>query len=168
LARINPPRINKLSIRRADPGRVRPRTPAFTSELFHAVTHASPEAVWNALTATGSPVGYLFGMTVESDWQPGSRVTMSVTDEWRIIGEVLAAAAPGMLAYTLGDEPGEASVYVKWELRAANGVTFIRLYVDEPWSPDGADSLEAAWLPVLSGLVAHLDQAAVQQPEEEG
>jgi uncharacterized protein YndB with AHSA1/START domain len=123
--------------------------------------------VWDALTATGSPVGHLLGMTVESDWQPGSTVTMRVTHEWRLTGEVLAVAAPHMLSYTLGDQPGEAFVYVKWELRAANDVTFIRLYVDEPWSPDGADSLEAAWLPVLYGLVAHLNEAAVQQREEE-
>jgi hypothetical protein len=34
-------------------------------------------------------------------------------------------------------------------------------------SPDGADSLEAAWLPVLYGLVAYLNEAAVQQREEE-
>ena len=146
---------------------MRPRTPAFTSELFHAVTHAPPEAVWAALTATGSPAGYLFGMTVESDWQPGSTVTMSVTREWRLFGEILAVAAPRMLSYTLGDRPDEPFVYVKWELRAANDVTFIRLYVDEPWSPDGADTLEAAWLPVLAGLVAQLDKTAVRQPEEE-
>jgi len=139
--------------------------PVLASELFHAVTRASPAAVWDALTATGSPVGYLFGMTVESDWQPGGTVTMIVTDEWWLTGEVLAVTPLHVLSYTLGDQPGEPSVYVKWELRATNDATFIRLYVDEPWSPDGADSLEAAWLPVLSGLVAQLDAAAARPPE---
>jgi uncharacterized protein YndB with AHSA1/START domain len=141
--------------------------PVLASELFHAVTRASPASVWDALTATGSPLSYLFGMRVESDWQPGGAVTMIVTDEWRLTGEVLAVTPHHVLSYTLGDRPGEPSVYVKWELRAANGVTFIRLYVDEPWSADGADSLEAAWLPVLSGLVAQLDAALSQQREKE-
>jgi hypothetical protein len=106
-------------------------------------------------------------MTVESDWQPGGPVTMSVTNEWRLTGEVLAVTPLQMLSYTLGDQPGEPSVYVKWELRAANDATFIRLYVDEPWSRDGADSLEAAWLPVLSSLVAQLDAAVAQRKVQE-
>lgn len=132
--------------------------PAFASELFHAITRASPQRVWDELTTTGSPVGYLFGMTVESGWRQGSTVTMTMTSEWRLTGEVLAVDPPHALCYTLGDRPGEPSVYVTWELRAAPAGTFIRLYVDEPWSRTAADCLEAAWLPVLSGLVAHLDQ----------
>jgi uncharacterized protein YndB with AHSA1/START domain len=131
--------------------------PAFASELFHAVTRATPEAVWDALTAAGSPVGYLFGMTVRSDWEQGSTVTMTVTGEWRLTGEVLAVDPPRQLCYTLGDHPGDPSVYLTWELRAALGMTFIRLYVDEPWPRDGAETLEAVWLPVLSTLVAQLD-----------
>lgn len=137
---------------------------AFASELFHASTHATPDCAWDVLTTSGSPVDYLFGMTVESDWQPDSTVTMTVTDGWRLIGEVLAADPPNMLCYTLGDQPGEPAVYVKWELRARPGGTFIRLYVDEPWSSASLECLEAAWLPVLSGLVAHLDQVAAQRP----
>lgn len=142
--------------------------PVFTSELFHAVTRATPQCAWDALTATGSPLGYLFGMTAESDWRPDSTVTMTVTGEWRLTGEVLAADPPRHLCYTLGDQPGEPCVYVRWELRAAPGQTFIRLYVDEPWSRAGADCLEAAWLPVLSGLVGHLDRIAAQRSGHEG
>jgi uncharacterized protein YndB with AHSA1/START domain len=137
----------------------------FASELFHAVTHATPEAVWGALTATGSPADWLFGMTVRSDWRPGSTVTMTITGDWRLTGEVLAVDPRRQLCYTLGDQPGEASVYVKWELRPALGMTFIRLYVDEPWPQDGVDTLEAVWLPVLSRLVARLDETAAQHQE---
>lgn len=132
----------------------------FASATFRAVTRATPERVWDALTTTGSVAGYLFGMTVESGWQPDSPITMTVTGDWRLSGEVLAVDPPNVLSYTLGDPPGEPCVYVRWELRAAHGVTFIRLFVDEPWSAEGPDCLEEAWLPVLSGLVAHLDQLA--------
>ena len=133
--------------------------PSFASEQFHAITSASPECVWNALTATGVPLDYLHGMTVDTDWQPGAKVTMALTDQWRLTGEVLAAERPRRLSYTLEDPPGSPSVYVTWELRRTGDGTIIRLNVDEPWPLAGSsEDLESAWLPVLSGLVKHLER----------
>ena len=110
------------------------------------------------LTATGIPLGYLYGMTVESDWRPGTGVTMTLGDRARLTGDVLVAERPCRLSYTLGDRPGQPSVYVNWELRALGDATIVRLYVDEPWpDADPADDLEVAWLPVLYDLVAYLD-----------
>jgi hypothetical protein len=40
--------------------------PPFASKQFHAITGANPECVWNALTATGHPLDYLHGMTVDT------------------------------------------------------------------------------------------------------
>ena len=132
---------------------------AFDSEQFHAITRAKPECVWNALTATGVPLDYLHGMTVDTDWQPGARVTLALTDQWRLAGEVLAAEGPYRLSYTLDDPPGSPSVYITWELRGTSDGTIIRLNVDEPWPPAGSsEDLESAWLPVLSGLVNHLER----------
>ena len=133
--------------------------PPFASEQFHAITSANPECVWDALTATGLPLDYLHGMTVDTDWQPGARVTMALSDPWRLSGEVLAAERPDRLSYTLDDPPGSPSVYVTWELRRTDDGTIIRLDVDEPGPPVGStEDLESAWLPVLSGLVKHLEQ----------
>ncbi len=135
------------------------------SELFRTVTSANPKVVWDALTATGSPLGYLYGMTAESDWQPGATLTMTLDDQWRLTDEVLVAERPRRLSYTLGDRPGEPAVYVSWELRAIGDATIIRLYVDEPLpQADVTDDLEAAWLPVLSGLVTCLDRCAPPRP----
>jgi uncharacterized protein YndB with AHSA1/START domain len=143
--------------------------PAFASELFRAVTSATPERVWDALTAAGSPLGYMLGMTIESDWQPGSTVTMTVSDQGRLTGEILSAEPPRRLSYTLGDRPGAPSAYVSWELRVADDVTIIRLYVDEPWpEPGAAEDLEIAWLRVLSGLVSYLERHASAQPGTTG
>ena len=133
--------------------------PPFASEQFHAITSANPECVWDALTATGLPLDYLHGMTVDTDWQPGARVTMALSDQWRLSGEVLAAERPDRLSYTLDDPPGSPPVYVTWELRRTDDGTIIRLDVDEPGPPVGStEDLESAWLPVLSGLVKHLEQ----------
>ena len=139
--------------------------PAFASEQFHAITSAQPQCVWNALTATGVPLDYLHGMTVESDWRPGAKVTMALTDRWRLTGEVLAAEQLRRLSYTLDDPPGAPAVYVTWELRDVADGTIIRLHVDEPWPvADSTSDLETAWLPILSGLVKHLERRISRRP----
>jgi uncharacterized protein YndB with AHSA1/START domain len=133
--------------------------PPFASEQFHAITTAEPECVWNALTATGFPLDYLHGMTVDTDWQPGAKVTMALTGQWRLTGEVLAAERPHRLSYTLDDPHGSPTVYVTWELRRTSDGTIIHLNVDEPWPlTGGSEDLESAWLPVLSALVNHLER----------
>jgi uncharacterized protein YndB with AHSA1/START domain len=142
--------------RATDPGGLRA---AICQRAIHAITSAKPERAWNALTATGVPLDYLYGMTADTDWQPGARVTMALADHWRLTGEVLAAERPRRLSYTLDDPPGSPSVYVTWELRRTGDGTIIRLNVDEPWPLAGnSEDLESAWLPVLSGLVKHLER----------
>jgi len=138
----------------------------FASEQFHAITSANPECVWDALTGTGSPLEYLHGMTVDTDWKPGARLTMALSDQWRLTGEVLAAEQPHRLSYTFDDPPGSPSVYVTWELRRTGDGTIIRLNVDEAWPLAGStEDLESAWLPVLSGLVKHLEQGPASPSE---
>ena len=141
--------------------------PPFASEQFHAITSADPECVWDALTATGVPLDYLHGMTVDTDWQPGATLTMALTGHWRLTGQVLAAERGRRLSYTLDDPPGSPSVYVTWELHATGEGTIIRLNVDEPWplAPSTQD-LETAWLPVLSGLVNHLERGPSSPTEQ--
>jgi uncharacterized protein YndB with AHSA1/START domain len=139
----------------------------FASEQFHAITAANAECVWDALTATGIPLDYLNGMTVDTDWEPGARVTLTLSDQWRLTGEVLAVERPYRLSYTLDDPPGSPSVYVSWQLRRTGDGTIIRLNVDEPWPlADSTDDLESAWLPVLSGLVKHLERGQSSPSEK--
>ena len=140
--------------------------PPFASEQFHAITSANPERVWDALTATGLSLDYLHGMTVDTDWQPGARLSMALTDQWRLTGEVLAAERPHRLSYTLDDPPGSPTVYVTWELRRTADGTIIHLNIDEP-APltRSTEDLEHAWLPVLSSLVKHLERSAAPSDE---
>ena len=133
--------------------------PPFASEQFRTITSAEPECVWAALTATGVPLDYLHGMTVDTSWQPGARVTIALTDQWRLTGEVPAAERPTRLSYTLDDPPGSPSVYITWELRNTGDGTIIRLNVDEPWPlTNSSEDLESTWIPVLSSLVRHLER----------
>jgi uncharacterized protein YndB with AHSA1/START domain len=129
---------------------------------------ADAERVWDALTATKTPLSYFHGMTVTSDWQPGSTITMRQEDElgqggtrkfWNvaICGEVLAADPPHRLSYTLGECQSDPTVYVTWELRSGDGLTIVRLYIDEPDAhPGSEDDLDIVWLPILSALAENL------------
>ena len=129
---------------------------------------ADAERVWDALTATKTSLSYFHGMTVTSDWRPGSTITMRQKDELRqgdtrkfwdvaICGEVLAADPPHRLSYTLGECQSDPTVYVTWELRAGDGLTIVRLYIDEPDAyPGSEDDLDITWLPILSALTENL------------
>lgn len=129
----------------------------FTTELFRIVTNAAEEQVWDALTATGQPLAYFYGMTLTSDWRPGAKLTLSAPPDQRLEGIVLAAQRPGRLSYTLGGGSDDVATYVTWELRRCATGTVVRLYLDEAGSHSRTtDDLEEAWLPVLSGLAAHL------------
>jgi uncharacterized protein YndB with AHSA1/START domain len=129
----------------------------FATELFRFVTCAAEEDVWDALTATGQPLAYFYGMTLTSDWRPGSNLTLTAHPDHRLEGIVLAAQRPGRLSYTVGAGSDEAPTYLTWEMRRCHAGTVVRLYLDEPGSPAcTTDELEEVWLPVLSGLAAHL------------
>ncbi len=131
---------------------------------------ADAERVWDALTATKTPLSYFHRMTVTSDWQPGSTITMGQDHEleqgdtrkfWdvAICGEVLAADPPHRLSYTLGECQSDPTVYVTWELRSVDGLTIVRLYIDEPDEyPGSEDDLDIIWLPILSALAENLSE----------
>jgi len=97
--------------------------PPLASEQFHAITSANPECVWDALTVTGVPLDYLHGMTADTDWQPGARVTLALADQWRLTGEVLAgrAAPPAVLhprrptRLTIGVRHLAAARHERWD-----------------------------------------------------
>ena len=144
----------------------------FVSVALPAFVAAGPQRVWDALTATGIPLPYFHGMTVTSDWQPGSTITMRLEGELAqgdrelsevtICGEVLAVDPPRRLSYTLGECKSDPTVYVTWELHPQEGRTLVRLYIDEPHTSTGSDDdLHIIWLPVLSALAEDLERERV-------
>jgi uncharacterized protein YndB with AHSA1/START domain len=131
-----------------------------TTELFRFTTTAGPEAVWRTLTSSQSTPRYFHGLSLRSDWRPGSAVTARGRG-WRLVGEVLAVAEPRRLSFTLAADGDQPETFVTWEVhRVDDGSpeagSIVRLYVDEP---DGGDDTESAWLPVVSALQSVLDEA---------
>lgn len=141
--------------------------PRLTSVVLTALSEAQPERVWEALTTTRTPLSFLHDLIVDTDWQPGSTVSMRVEgvpsgvapQTGILYGEVLAAERPRLLSYTLGERPGETSTYVTWQLSSREGSTIVRLFADEPGPCAGSpDELELIWLRIVTGLVRYLDR----------
>ena len=131
-----------------------------TTELFRFTTAAGPDAVWRTLTSPALTSRYFHGLSLESDWQPGSRVTAR-SRSGRLVGEVLAVAEPRRLSFTLAADDDQPETFVTWEIHDGEGGApapgaIVRLYVDEP---DGDDETESTWLPVISALQAVLADA---------
>jgi uncharacterized protein YndB with AHSA1/START domain len=127
------------------------------TKVFSTITGADSEKVWEALTATGRPIDFLYGMTFRGQWRQGATIVASIGEQFQLTGEVLAVERPHRLSYTLVDNEMDPSVFVTWEIVEHAGVTTIRLTVDEPRPTKGTDcELAEAWLPVLLGLSDHL------------
>ena len=126
-----------------------------TSEVFRLLTPASPQRVWEELTRTGGPAAYLYGLTITSDWTPGSPLTAALPTGPALTGQVLRAEPPRLLSYSLGDGPGMLAVYVTWQLEPAPAGTVVRLYIDET-GPPVSPGMELTWLPALEALRTRL------------
>lgn len=128
-----------------------------TTNTFRVVTPAGPDAVWRALTSPDQTARWFHGLTVESDWRPGSTVTARSAGG-TLAGEVLAVAAPRRLSFTLAAGDEQPETFVTWEIHDAEVGSTVRLYLDEP---DADDDTRATWLPVILALRALLSDSEV-------
>ena len=129
--------------------------PVLTSEVFRFLTPADPRDVWNELTRTGEPVAHLYGLTIQTDWEPQSPLTASLPAWQALTGQVLHAEPPWLLTYSLGDGPGMLPAYITWQIEPSPAGTIVRLYVDET-GPSVAPGLDLTWLPALEALRTRL------------
>jgi uncharacterized protein YndB with AHSA1/START domain len=143
----------------------------FATESFRSLIRAEPQDVWDELTATGRPLEWLYGMVVDSTWQTGANVKVSIDQGWEevMVGEVLIVDRPHRLSFTLGDTLTDPSVFVTWELADDTDPTIVRLTVDET-EPHGGTTreIELAWLPVIQTLTTLLDDQAIAAKKETG
>jgi uncharacterized protein YndB with AHSA1/START domain len=138
-----------------------------TTEVFRSLTCAQPERVWDELTATRRPLGWLYGMVVESTWEKGASVRVGMDRNQILFGEVLTAERPQRLSFTLGDTPCEPSVFITWELACDVDTTIVRLTIDETQPRgDATREIELAWIPVIHRLTGFLAEQATTTKSE--
>ena len=128
--------------------------------VFDLVTEATPQRVWAVLTTPELTAEYLSGLAARSMWRTGSPVAFSVSGPaaapaLTLQGEVLAAAEPTRLSYTLTAGPDQPTTYVTWEVLADGRGAAIRLSVDEPdelRSGSREAETEAVWSQIMGDL----------------
>ena len=142
--------------------------PVFTSEDFRFLTPADPQRVWQELTRTGEPAAHLYGLAIQTDWEPQSALTASLPAGPALTGQILRAEPPRLLTYSLGDGPGMLPVYLTWQVEPTPAGTIVRLYVDET-GPSVSPGPELTWLPALEVLRTRLGSASTNsEPERPG
>jgi uncharacterized protein YndB with AHSA1/START domain len=135
----------------------------FSTHIFGFSTGADPRQVWSALTDREQTRVYLQGVTLESTWAPGAPLVLRSGELATGAGEVLAVEPGARLSVAIEGGHGP-DTYLTWTIRALDGGSVVRLYVDEPGgaSDDERREVEDAWLPVLADLHALLAGAEVR------
>jgi uncharacterized protein YndB with AHSA1/START domain len=121
-----------------------------STHRFSFLTAAPPDRVWAALTCAETIPRYLHGMSLVSEWAPGSPVELRAPIGHSVLGEVIRADPPRSLSFAL--EQGTAPCrIIGWELRPHPEGTVVRLSIDDV-DGDCEEEVEDAWLPVVAAL----------------
>lgn len=133
------------------------------------VINRSTDRVWTALTNPDDVKQYMFGTTIESDWQVGSPITWK--GEWQgrpyeDKGQILRFEPGKTVAYShyspLSGAPDLPESYhdVTVELSSEGGGTRVTLTQDNNASEEEREHSEANWKMMLEGLRKHVEGAS--------
>jgi uncharacterized protein YndB with AHSA1/START domain len=123
--------------------------------------NAPASKVWHALTDPDEIQKYMFGSRVETDWQPGSRITWKGEyegKEYEDKGEVLEVEPERRLKVThfsplSGDEDVPENYHtLLYELSERDDATHVSLSQDNNSSEEAAEHSRANWEKMLSAL----------------
>jgi uncharacterized protein YndB with AHSA1/START domain/DNA-binding transcriptional ArsR family regulator len=137
-------------------------------KVFEIYIKTTPERLWQAITDPEMRPKYSFGLSVTSDWTPGSRYegTSPMAPSALIVGENLEVDPPRRLVQSFNalcsdDVKAEGTSRVTWEIEVvgdpAEGGS-CRLTVTHDQLREGAnDELFGGWPMILSGLKTLLE-----------
>ncbi len=132
-------------------------------KVFEIYIRTTPERLWEAITDPEIRAKYNFGVHVNSDWKPGSRIDTGHPNAPAPLGEgeVLESDPPKRLVHTMtalwSDEvKGEGASRVTWEIEPVKDSCRLTLTHDQ--LRDGANpELYGGWPMILSGLKTWLE-----------
>lgn len=134
------------------------------------VNIAAPAAdVWAALTDPARIKEYMFGSTVETDWQPGGSITWSGEYNglpYQDKGEIIAVEPPRRLEVTHfspmtgADDVPENYHHISYTLTPAGHGTLVALTQDNNPDEDVAAHSARNWQAMLEGLKRHVEESA--------
>jgi uncharacterized protein YndB with AHSA1/START domain len=131
--------------------------------------HATPEAVWDALTNPAKTRRYFFNCEVHSDWKVGSRISWKgrifLVKKIEFHGKIVQILPKRLLKYTLEnqDRKGQSPTIstVTDELSFSKGVTTLSV-TDDVGQTQGAEERyirsNKGWDKVLDGLKSIVEE----------
>jgi uncharacterized protein YndB with AHSA1/START domain len=132
-------------------------------KVFEIYIRTTPELLWQALVDPEIRAKYNFGAGVESDWTPGSSISMGAPNAARLLGdgEVIEVDPPRKLVHTMralwsDDVKGEGFSRVTYEITQIEDSCRLLLTHDE--LREGAnEQIFGGWPMILSGLKTWLE-----------
>ena len=132
-------------------------------KVFEIYIRTTPERLWEAITDGEIRSKYQFGLTITSDWTPGSRFEMSNPRAPGLLGEGenLEIDPPRRLVQSMvalwGDDvKSEGTSRITWEIEPVGDSC--RLVVTHDQLRDDANNqLYGGWPMILSGLKTWLE-----------
>jgi len=132
-------------------------------KVFEIYIRTTPQRLWEAITDSEIRGKYNFGINVNSDWKPGSRIETSHPGAEGPLGEgeVIEADPPrrlvhSMLALWSDEVKNEGTSRVTWEIEPIGDSC--RLTVTHDQLREGANAeLYGGWPMILSGLKTWLE-----------
>jgi uncharacterized protein YndB with AHSA1/START domain len=132
-------------------------------KIYEIYIKTTPERLWNAITDPETRAKYNFGATVQSDWKPGARLTMSAPKATGLLGdgEVVEVDPPRRLVHTMTalwdeDVRREGASRVTWEIEPIGDSCRLTVIHDQ-LRDEANPQIFGGWPMILSGLKTWLE-----------
>jgi uncharacterized protein YndB with AHSA1/START domain len=136
-------------------------------KVYEIYIRTTPERLWEAITDPDARAKYNFGVRTETDWQPGSTITMVSPRAGGPLGdgEVLEADPPRRLVHTMRalwgeDVKEEGFSRVTWEIEPVGDSCRLLLTHDQ-LRENANEQLYGGWPMILSGLKTWVETGEV-------
>jgi len=126
--------------------------------LYQTIIATTPEKLWAALTTAEFTRQYWFGRSVESDWKPGSPVTITTPEgNIEVKGKVLAVEVNKRLSYSWGSGTSTDNTTVVFEITAMGPLCKLLITHDIDLGESTAQQAASGWTFIVSGLKTWLE-----------
>jgi uncharacterized protein YndB with AHSA1/START domain len=139
-------------------------------KVFEIYIRTTPERLWQAITDSEIRRKFQFGLTIESDWTPGSRFEMRQTknpDYPALLGEGInleidppRRLVQSMTALWSDDVKRAGTSRITWEIQPVGDSCCLTVTHDE-LTEDAHEELYGGWPMILSGLKTWLETGEV-------
>ena len=136
-------------------------------KVFEIYIRTTPEQLWHAITDAEIRTKYNFGVTITSDWMPGSTYTTSHPRAPRDLtrGENLVVEPPRRLVQSVvtmwsAEDEAQGTTRITWAIEQVGDSCQLILTHDQ-LRDDAPATLYGGWPMILSGLKTWLETGEV-------